>query len=52
VDKRRLGNMLQNFAGEFLLRDKGDDSDGFLGSGFPSNCGLPPTPTGTKVEAS
>ena len=46
VNKRRLANARQNFAGEFLLRDNGDDSDEFVYSGFASNYELPPTPTG------
>jgi hypothetical protein len=49
IDKKRLGNVLQKFVGEFMLGGGTDDSDDFLYSGFPSNYELPPTPTETKV---
>jgi hypothetical protein len=49
IDKRRLGNVLQKFVGEFMLSRGPGDSDDFLYSGFPSNHELPPTPIETKV---
>lgn len=49
VDKKRLGNVLQKFVGEFMLASEPGDSDDFLYSGFPPNHELPPTPIETKV---
>jgi hypothetical protein len=49
IDKRRLGNVLQKFVGEFMLGGGPGESDHFLYSGFPSNHELPSTPIETKV---
>lgn len=51
IDKKRLGNVLQQFVGEFMSGEGSGDSDDFLYSGFPSNHELPPTPIETKVNS-